>query len=296
MGLGCHNYGRWAEVVGHIRLANGDSWTVIAGDGRTVSLVAHLAKVMQFRPIQNPGRRLVVLQKPVHVVESTGDDGNSASQYSCECGDTFVYTLPEAGSETTFASQLSQVSLVISQNAQARGGVLLHGALAEWNGNGIILAGRSGIGKTTASQRLEPPWHSLSDDLTLVVPDAEGTYWAHPWPTWSQFIPDGPGGSWNVPHAVPLKRIFFLTQASQDQADPIGSGQAVCQLVESWEQARLGMLRNGDKNARRTRCLQGFENICTLAQTIPCYNLCLSLTGPFWQEIEKTMRPHTNPL
>jgi SynChlorMet cassette protein ScmC len=279
-------------MAGQIRLADGSSWEITARDRQASFLTFHLTQAMQLQPVREP-----IVNNMSRMRLTVAVNGNEVAVLLSEDEKTVVCTLPPAThTETTFASQLLKVSLVISQYAQTRGGVLLHGALAEWNGNGIILAGRSGIGKTTASQRLTSPWHSLSDDLTLVVRDAEGTYWAHPWPTWSQFTPGGPGGSWNVPYAVPLKRIFFLTQASEDRAESIGSGQAVCRLVESWDQARLGMLRSGDKNSRKIRCLQGFENICTLAQTIPCYNLHLSLAGPFWQEIENTMPPHTNSL
>jgi hypothetical protein len=34
---------------------------------------------------------------------------------------------------------------------------------------GILLAGRSGVGKSTAVQRLLHPWQALADDVTLVV-------------------------------------------------------------------------------------------------------------------------------
>ena len=57
-------------------------------------------------------------------------------------------------SHEMLAFQLMHLSLVICRDAQHRGGVLLHGALAGWNGNGVILAGPGGRGKTTASRRL----------------------------------------------------------------------------------------------------------------------------------------------
>jgi SynChlorMet cassette protein ScmC len=200
-----------------------------------------------------------------------------------------VCALFPADNGTAIASQLRQISLVISQQAQARNGVLLHGALTEWQGNGIVLAGRSGIGKTTASRRLVSPWKSLSDDLTLVVQDIQGEYWAHPWPTWSQFMADRSGGSWNVQDAVPLKGIFFLSPAQNDWVEPIGAGRAVGLLVKACGQARWGMPENvGPEQKRRFR-LQCFENICPIAQTISCHMLHVSLNGEFWHELEKAI-------
>ena len=66
---------------------------------------------------------------------------------------------------------LLRLSLIFAREAQARGGALIHGALAERNGHGVILAAPGGTGKTTASNRLPAPWRSLCDDATLVVRD-----------------------------------------------------------------------------------------------------------------------------
>jgi SynChlorMet cassette protein ScmC len=73
-------------------------------------------------------------------------------------------------------SRVMAVSYVFSRAVEARGGLLIHGALAEWNGKGVILAGKSGVGKSTASARLTPAWRSLSDDATLIVPDGPMRY------------------------------------------------------------------------------------------------------------------------
>ncbi len=173
--------------------------------------------------------------------------------------------------------------------AQARGAALLHGALAEREGRGVVLAGPGGVGKTTLSRRMALPWHSLSDDATLVVRDAQGAYWAHPWPTWSQFITDGPGGTWDVQHAVPLRGIFFLARAERDLAERVGAGHAVTLLVEVAEQAWWGMTPHMSNEEKRASRLQRFDNICALAKAVPCYRLDFTLTGEFWREIERVM-------
>ena len=92
----------------------------------------------------------------------------------------------------------------MANSSEKNGGLLVHGALAEWNGIGVILAGPGGVGKTTASKRLPRPWRSLSDDNTLIVKSPDGTYWAHPWPTWSRYRQGDMSGSWDVQAAVKL--------------------------------------------------------------------------------------------
>jgi len=182
------------------------------------------------------------------------------------------------------------LSLLIVRDAQTRGGMLLHGALAERESAGIILAAGGGTGKTTASGRLPFPWRSLCDDMTLVVRDSQGKYWAHPWPTWSRFMWGGPGGSWDVQHAVPLKGIFFLDRAEEDRVEPVGQGEAVSLLVGYAQEASVLMTRRLGREEKRSVHLEWFANICDLVQVIPTYLLHLSFTGAFWQEIEQTLQ------
>lgn len=184
---------------------------------------------------------------------------------------------------------LVRLSLIFAREAQTRGGVLIHGALAERNGVGVILAAPGGTGKTTASNRLPTPWRSLCDDTTLLVRDPHGGYWAHPWPTWSRFLDGGPGGTWDVQSAVPVKGIFFLTQAVENRAERVGSGQAVSLLAECVRQASMFMPMGLFKEEVRALYLERFNNLCGVARVIPAYILRISLTGAFWREIEQAL-------
>jgi SynChlorMet cassette protein ScmC len=185
--------------------------------------------------------------------------------------------------------QLMRVSLAIGLSVQSRGGLLLHAALAERDGVGVILAGYGGAGKTTASQRFRPPWRSLCDDTTLIVHDDQGPYWAHPWPTWSKLLAGGQDSTWDVQHAVRIGGIFFLNQSQKERAEPVGAGQAVSLLVESTEQASGSMSYAMEEEVVRELRLQRFDSVCALARAVPCYLLNLSLTGAFWQEIERVL-------
>jgi SynChlorMet cassette protein ScmC len=100
---------------------------------------------------------------------------------------------------------------------------------------------------------------------------------------------NGPGGTWDVQHAVPLKGIFLLEQAHEDKLEPLEIAQNVCLLNESAEQASWPMPGQSEKNALRKLRLQRFDNICNLAKIIPAYVLRLGRDGAFWEEIERAL-------
>jgi len=149
------------------------------------------------------------------------------------------------------------------------------------------------VGKSTASTRLPPPWRALADDVTLVVRDREGVYWAHPWPTWSWFFGKEDrrpgGGVWDVQQAVPLRAIFVLEQGDEDRVEPMGPGHAVALLAELARQASTYYLRGKPLDEIAAFNFQRFENLCALVRTVPAYLLHVSLDGAFWIEIERVI-------
>jgi len=277
-----------------LALADGSIWDIVAADDRAYDVVSALAKTMQLQspekrdrnksPYSSPRRLIVHIENP----KKDSVTISTIARLTVKDQDTICVIVSNVSHEMrTF--QLMYLSMIICRDAQYRGGVLLHGALAGWNGNGVILAGPGGRGKSTASRRLPHHWQSFCDDMTLVVCDKKGAYWAHPWLTWSTFMFNGPGGTWDVQHAVPLKRIFFLEQAHEDEFKPLGIAQSICLLNASAEQASWSMPGQSEKNALRELRLQRFDNICHLAKAIPSYVLRIGLAGAFWQEIEKAL-------
>ena len=274
-------------------LADGSFWSFIGGDTYAIDVVASLKKAMQLKDHAGSAHRLFIKsrsRKKDSAAEAK-DFRKTSSTGLFEVSDKnhIIYTLRAIEEQNESWIHLSDLSLFIGQQSEHRGGLLIHGALAERGGYGVILAGPPNVGKTTASRRLKSPWRSLSDDFTLVVCNRQGQYLAHPWPTWSQFRPGGPGGSWDVQRAIPLKGIFFLVQSEKDCAQSVGKGQATCLIVETAELSSwMFSENNGKEKVRAWRRLR-FDNICSLANSVPCYLLYLSLASTFWLDIERSI-------
>ncbi len=282
---------RAQEALPNLVLADGSHWEIAAGDEEAAAIISQLGSAMRLgmtpgaiEPSHQGNLCRLLVQVDAHtsvancyVPLASDNDGVVVCILSpCEhWGGPYV--------------NLVRLSLVFAREAQARGGVLIHGALAERDGMGVILAAPGGTGKTTASNRLPAPWRSLCDDTTLVVRDPQGNYWAHPWPTWSRFLDGGPGGVWDLQSAVPLKGIFVLAQAVEDRVERVGPGHAVSMLVECVGQVSRFMVPGLCKEDVRALHLERFNNLCALARIVPAHVLHISLTGAFWQEIEQAL-------
>lgn len=251
-----------------LTLANRSQWVLHAADDAARKSVVQFCAAAQLHPY------------------SSGPTDVHRTLTFTLCAETVL----EVGEDFVCWAHLIELSTALARAFVPHGGVLLHGALAERDGRGVLLAAPGGTGKTTASNRLPPPWRSLSDDMTLALRDAQGRWWAHPWPTWSRFLPGGPGGVWDVQHAIPLHAIFYLAQAPEERVEPIGAGQATAMLVQSAEQAAYFSLTRG-LSIEESRALrqQSFDLLCALARAIPTFVLHLSLTGAFWVEIERAL-------
>jgi len=291
----------WQRAVDHLQaqgvqhelvLVDGSRWGIAAGDGEAAVIVSQLGKAMQLREVADaigPSRQGDLYRLLVRVDAQTSV-ADCYVPLAAKKGGVVLCVLSPSDHWGGPSVNLARLSLVFAREAQARGGVLLHGALAELGGDGVILLAPGGTGKTTASNRLPSPWCSLCDDTTLVVRDAQGDYCAHPWPTWSRFLAGGPGGSWDVQSAVPVKGIFVLAQAADDRVEKVGVGRAVSLLGEFVEQASWFMapgLSQGELDALH---LEQFNNLCALTRAVPAHVLHISLTGAFWKKIERVLQ------
>jgi len=197
--------------------------------------------------------------------------------------------LPRYGTSGEEEVHLQQLSTVLARVAHEHGAVLLHAALAAKGDAGLVLVGPGGAGKTTAVSRLPPPWRGLSDDACLAVPDTEGHWRCHPWPTWSRFLWGGEGGEWDVCRSVRIAGIFFLLRSDTDCAEPVGRGRAAALLAASARQAIPDVSLGFAGEELRRWNAERFEIVSLLAASVPCFILRISLTGRFWEAVEKTL-------
>ena len=169
------------------------------------------------------------------------------------------------------------------------GGQLFHAGLIEFDGKGVIIAGRSGAGKSTSCRRLRDGWKALSDDELLMVPVNGGTYRAHPLPTWSEYLEGDSEKTWNIQYSVPVCAIFFIEQSDVDAATLLGEGEAASWVNDSSLQAysNYGYM-HVDKNKKTLR-RKIFDNSCEIARIIPAFRLKVTLHGSFWKEIERVL-------
>lgn len=279
------------QVLHTIALADGARWELVAGGEEAVSIVAQLGRAMQLPAASEPAGHGPD-GKPFRLVVRVDAHTSTADCYvplASERGGVAECILSPCEHWGGPFFNLVRLSLVVARESQARGGVLIHGALAERDGMGVILAAPGGTGKTTASRRLPAPWRSLCDDTTLVVRDSCGGYWAHPWPTWSRFLNGGAGGTWDVQRAVPVRGLFVLSQAADDRAERVGPGQAVSLLMECAGQASMFMPLGLRKEEVRILHGERFENLAALARQVPVSVLHISLAGAFWCEMERML-------
>ena len=262
-----------------LALADGSRWVIRALDVEAEATVRELGRAMQLRPVQDRGRGRVCA---VAGRKQSHDRPKAAGQgLLCWLG-------PGRGRHAEVL-RLERIATAMAGQSLAQGGLLLHGGLAVRDGVGFVLAGPSGAGKSTAVRRLSAPWRSLSDDCVLVVRDPDGLYWAHPWPTWSLLRGNGPVESWPVEQAVPLKALLFLIQSPFDRAEPVAVTPATALIMESAVHLARTVMLTPDGNANRAICAKYLRAAWTLAAEVPAFRLRISLTGQFWNEIERAV-------
>jgi SynChlorMet cassette protein ScmC len=259
-----------------IRFANGQQWRLRPTDTASDVVIRRMSGIMQLTPALSGPEMFVTVR------EMTWKERNHLPGQ-----DPIICILPAGNDEIIQVVQMTDLATAIAFETLPAGGLLIHGALAERNGLGMIFAAPGGTGKTTASKRIPPPWHSLSDDATLVVPGPNGQYIAHPWPTWSRFHRGGIGsGTWEVERGIPLAAIFFLSRSDDDRTEPMEIDEAAAFLMESVHQAmgsftRVGFTRKEAESIYRME----MAAVSGLARRVPAHLLHISLTGRFWDAI-----------
>ncbi len=269
-----------------LRLADGSAWVFAGADDRGAKVVRDLAAIAKLGASAGPAARVLrvgALQLPagaaqhftLNGVPFVSEDDRTAT-LSCR--------LPAPLDETEEALFPLQVLNAAAYFSMLGGGALLHAALLAYEGRGFLVAGRSGVGKSTAASRVPPPWEAPADETVLVVRAPDGRWMAHPWPNWGRLAVEGTG-SWEVQRAVPVEGVFFLEQGARDEALPLGRGRALCFLAEVAEQVTWPLAAGMDAARQRELRLRQFEHLARLAAEVSCHNLHATLHGAFWEEM-----------
>src|SRR5262249_29437961 len=119
------------------------------------------------------------------------------------------------------------VDQILSMYLLGTCGILLHAAGVVVNGQGVVLAGVSGAGKTTFSRLAagRPGWEFLSDDRVIVrLPDGTNEARAHgtPWPGEGRIAAN---------ESAPLARLVFLSHADSNAVRMLPAREAAARLM-----------------------------------------------------------------
>ena len=271
-----------------LKLADHRSWEISGGNEYGRQLAAILAAVMELDPViwrrGGQPKSIQATGTSEFIIRGQAKPSRWRRLPESKKGRVICTVGPSGNAEMVMAHILN-VSQLIASFCEPGGGLLLHAALVCRDESGFLLLGGSGSGKTTASRRIPSPWRSCCDDTTLVLRDPEGEYWAHPWPTWSRFFQNGPGGSWPAGAAVRLRAIFFLQPAAIDEWSAAIPYQSIAKIVEAVDQATWSTTLSLNKPSRRTVRLRRLENAMQLARQVPAFQLRLTLNGKFWENM-----------
>ena len=151
-----------------------------------------------------------------------------------------------------------------------RGGLLLHGAAVVRGGRAYVFFGPSGSGKTTVT-RLSPDDLVLSDDLTLLVREADGFRAAGiPFGMAHHHVPDSN-------EAFPIAGLHRLVQSPEVRRERLGGAAAMAEVVAS-----LPFVLLDGEDPRPP-----MENAARLTAEVPLWRLHFRRDDAFWDVIEE---------
>ena len=183
--------------------------------------------------------------------------------------------------------QMRRAMLPFYEAVAAKGGLPLHAALAEIGGQGVLLAGISGAGKSTCCRRFPASWRTLGDDMAIVVPCEDGAFRGHPLPTWSAVKAQTVERPCVLQHSVPIRAIFFLVHSESESAEPVGGARAALSIYDAAMQVFMSVDHSASIPGGSTYTRTLFENASEMAAAVPAFVLQVSLRGRFWECIER---------
>ena len=158
------------------------------------------------------------------------------------------------------------LQVILQWSLQSRGGVLVHASAGIYQGQGILVPGESGAGKSTIAREAGFD-RVLSDEMVIVEPDQSSSstaYQLYSTPFWSEgrTLP-------MIIDKAPLKLIAFPHKSNRAKLSPCHEAQAVRQLLRA-----ITVYERQDDTAYAQQQLAGlFELSCALCSVTPHVNL-----------------------
>jgi hypothetical protein len=177
-----------------------------------------------------------------------------------------LWTCEAAGEEWTSVCE-NTLRVLAAYRLLEMGGTMIHSAGIAGDGEGYLLLGPSGAGKTTASRLcLEEGATVLSDDLNAVVREGEGARMVK-----LPFTGDL-GDRAGAPSSVPLRALLRLAKGERESLRPLSPAAALAGLVAA------APFVNRDP-WRREALLDVLE---PLARAAPSWELTFPLGARLW--------------
>lgn len=173
------------------------------------------------------------------------------------------------------------------------GGLPVHSALFEHRGKGILIAGKSGAGKTTMFSNAPSHWKAMADDCAFVVKSNQG-YVVHPYVTPSELLAEKKQSVRDINISTSLKGLFFLEQSAFDDIEQISRLKAASALYEVAASSLVFYYRDflNDPQLKNLR-KDLFNNACDIVNVVPAYRLRASRYNTIWPILEKAI--HNEP-
>jgi SynChlorMet cassette protein ScmC len=209
--------------------------------------------------------------------------------YGVQSSDVIVeYKSQEPSKDDKFMAMWISLSFIYLKCLKT-GALPIHGGLAEYKGKGVLFLAPGGTGKSTTCRRLPPPWKALCDDENLIIPDKNNKFLVHPFPTWSDYLWDRGNFKWDTQQAIPLSAIFFLDRSENDEVIRLSPDKTPIYMTGSSYQVLAKIIRLMNKNEQSIIMRQAFNNAFDILKAVPIYQLKISLTGKFWENIEEVL-------
>jgi len=292
-----------------LRLVNGMEWHITA-DEASFPLLHDLCRILRLKPNPpKPDSRLLLICRSAgapgcsrllsSVPAATREHGLPRDGWTSE--DRGVLRLwfhdqrPDVICETVRGPgrdldiiRMQLMLKAVYHGIRQSGGLVLHAALVEHHGVGILLAGQGCAGKSTCCRRLPDTWKVLCDDQALILPQGS-RYVAHPLPTWSEHFEGNAFSNWAIESHVPLAAVFFLEQSPTDAVVPMGQGRAASHMTQLAAEALRCTCSEHERLNEAVLRKGLFQDASAFAKHVPAYQLKVSLEGAFWTEMERVL-------